>query len=338
MRHHAITLACVLAFGACSSDSTPTPGTSGAFEVVADGFDGPTQIADGPEGMLLVAQLAGGENDATGEVVVFDPATDERRVVLDGLDKPTGVIWLDGVLWVMVRRGLVRAEWPTADAAAGPVEVVLDDLAFNGRSQGTLTGVPNSLPDDRGGGFLYDTSGSMASGEVVAGSGTLWRFDPVAGTSTAGAAGAKHAYAHAITDDGRVVTTEIDDSADPAPDEVNLVPLAISPAAEPADPVEPVDLGWPSCRGDQRCDGVVTPTALFAPGATPTGVAVVGDQLWVALFVTGELVRVALDGTPADAPETMVSGLAGPHTILVRPDGTLWVSEHLTGRILSITP
>jgi hypothetical protein len=58
------------------------------------------------------------------------------------------------------------------------------------------------------------------------------------------------------------------------------------------------------------------------------------------LFVTGEVVRVSLEGWEAGDepvhPTTVVAGLAGPHTLVVRSAGTLWLSEHLTGRILEL--
>ena len=52
--------------------------------------------------------------------------------------------------------------------------------------------------------------------------------------------------------------------------------------------------------------------------------------------------HVSLSGwQPGDAPRDAVeiaSDLAGPHTILPQPDGTLWISEHFTGRIVAIIP
>lgn len=154
--------------------------------MIADGFIGPTQITDGPDSVVLVAQLAGEEAAATGQVLALDVDSGQRRVLLTGLDKPTGVLWQNGALWVMVRRGLVRAEWPGGDAAAGPVEVVLDDLPNNGRSEGTLT----ALDDGR---FLYETTGGLVDGKVVDGSGTLWAFDPATRLSTPVATAVKNA-------------------------------------------------------------------------------------------------------------------------------------------------
>ena len=303
-----------------SDDQAPPP------QVVVDGLDRPTQIAEGPDGTLLIAQLAGDENDRSGEVILVDLATGTRRRLMTGLDKPTGVLWDSGVLWVMVRQGLVRADWPDAAADVGPTTIVLSNLPFNGRSEGTLT-----LLDD--GRFLYETSGNIIDRAVEEGSGTLWAFDPTTGTSSVVATGIKNAYGHAMLADGRIVTTDIGDNIAEAPvEEVNVFPAGSSPS----------DLGWPLCAGDADCAGVVRPLAVFAASATPTGVAVVGNDVYVALFVTGQLMRVSLAGwaagdTPVEGVE-IANGLSGPHTVLARPDGTLWISEHLDGRVVAITP
>ena len=66
--------------------------------VIVDGLDHPTQIADGPDGTSLIAQLAGQEGDRTAEVVVVDIPSRTRRILMRGLFKPTGVLWDRGVL------------------------------------------------------------------------------------------------------------------------------------------------------------------------------------------------------------------------------------------------
>lgn len=308
----------VTALAGCADD-TPDDGdgdTDTGRSVVVEGLDRPTQLADGPDGTVVVAQLAGDEGEGTGQVLSFDPRSGALDVVLDGLDKPTGVLWQDGVVWVMVRRGLVRAAWDGSQPA-GRVEVVLDDLPFNGRSEGTLT----SLGDGR---FLYETSGSITGGEVTAGSGTLWAFDPTTLTSTVVATGLKGGYAHAVLRDGRVLVSEIGDVAGPQPvEELNVIPMP-----------GPSDLGWPDCPGDQVCEGVVSPLATFPPQSTPTGVAVVGGSAYVALFVSGRVMAVPMAG---GEPTVVAEGLEGPHSLLVR-DGALWLTEHLTGRVLELAP
>lgn len=327
-RSVAVALAVAWAMSGCSSEATSPSSTTvveSNLSVVVDGLEGPTQIVDGPDGLLLVAQLAGGENDATGEVVAIDLASGDRRVIATGLDKPTGVLWIDDTLWVMVRRGLIAAPWSGVEPTAGAFEPVLDELPFNGRSEGTLT----ALADGR---FLYATTGSLAGGSAVPGSGTLWVYEPTDGTSRAIATGLKNAYGHATLDGGTILTTEIGDAADPPVEEVNMI-----------DPTQsPPDFGWPGCPGDDVCSGVTGPLSTFPSAATPTGIATVGDDVYVTLFVTGQLVRISLDGWRSGAPpvesDKIASGLQGPHTVLARPDGTLWISEHLAGRIIAVRP
>jgi glucose/arabinose dehydrogenase len=308
-----------------------------ATRVLATGFDGPTQIAEGPGGTLLVAQLAGEEDDGVGQVVVLDPVSGERQVVLEGLSVPTGVLYADGALWVMVRRGLLRASWPEGSERPDPPEVVLDDLPSNGRSEGTLT----PTGDGR---LLYETSGSLLDGEVEPGGGTLWVFDPASGRSSALATGLKNAYAQTIAPDGSVLATDIGDSpTDPPVDELNLLGPVPPPGGSPG----ALDAGWPDCRGDESsdteaaCEGTVEPLAVLPVGSTPTGLAVAGSEVWVALFREGRIVSVPLGspGTgPLDDPVTVADGFDGPHTLLVRPDGEVWMSEHGTGRILALLP
>ncbi|MGI9578880.1 MAG: hypothetical protein ACR2OH_11805, partial [Microthrixaceae bacterium] len=76
--------------------------------------------------------------------------------------------------------------------------------------------------------------------------------------------------------------------------------------------------------------------------ATPTGLTVVDDRAMVALFVTGSVVEVDFAGWTRGkepvAATTQLEGLDRPHTVLSRDDGTLWVSEHGAGRVISFQP
>ncbi len=319
----------MLALVGCTSssdDTTDTAPTVTEPTVVIDKLNGPTQFTDGPGTWLLVAQLAGDEDAKTGQVLAVDPVTDKRVVLYENLDKPTGVAWLNGFVWIMERRRLVRGEWRGAGTRPGPLTVLVDDLPFNGRSEGTLT----ATPDNR---ILYETTGSISNGEVVDGSGTLWVFDPLTKTSSKVATGLKNAYAHVFLPDGRFLTTEIGDNIDAAPvEEVNALPYS-----GPTGPS--VDAGWPACPGEKDCDGVVSPIATFDRNSTPTGIAIAGTSVYVALLVTGEIHRLPLTNAGTGRVKTTVvaSGFQGPHTIVPRPDGSLWISEHFADRIIAIT-
>jgi glucose/arabinose dehydrogenase len=150
------------------------------------------------------------------------------------------------------------------------------------------------------------------------------------------ATGAKHAYAHVELTDGRLAVTEMGDGpGPPPPDEVNIVSLNETTVP---------NLGWPRCPSTKPptgpCTDAVVPLATFQPSATPTGIAVDGDALLVALFTQGEIVRIPMSGgQPSGTPVAstpVVTGLQGPHTVVKLDDGTFLVSETLRGRIVAM--
>ena len=101
------------------------------------------------------------------------------------------------------------------------------------------------------------------------------------------------------------------------------------------------DAGWPACPGDKDCDGVLTPIAIFGPNTTPTGIAVDETSVYVALLVTGEIhllpLKNAGDGDDRVKTTAIATGFQGPHTIALRRDGELWISEHFADRIVALT-
>lgn len=311
------------------------PGYRGT--VVADGLEGPTQFAVGPDQRLWVAQLAGAEGAAEGEVVAVDLASGEREVLLDGLDKPTGLAVLDGHLWLALATALVRAPLDT-QGRPGAVEVVLAELPNNGRSQGTLTVTPEGT-------LLYETSGDQRGAQAAEGTGVLWELDPSTPTEPRPfATGLKNAYAHTVDAGGRRWTTEVGDGrfdGEPPPDELNLA-------------VDGADYGWPRCLGARLgveelggsaevCAATQVPLTVFPAGATPTGLAVAPwdpGALLVALWNRGEVVRVPTTGDAGRLaePEVFLDGLDGPQHLLALPDGALLLGEHGSGRITRLEP
>lgn len=308
-------------------------------ETVVDGLDGPTQLFIAEDGIWWVAQLAGGENDRSGQVIRIDPdnLSTDAEVVLDGLDKPTGLALFAGQLWVMERNRLTL----------GPVDgrldgsdrtVVADQLPNNGRSQGTLT--------VDGGQLLYNTSGRLEDdGTPTPGSGVLWAavwngetgevaIEPVAD-------GFKHAYAHLRAKDGTLYTTEVSDGrfdGQPAADEL----VAVEPG---------VDHGWPQCVGDNRlvleyldangdCQDSPRSTALFPSGATPTSVAPVpgtDELLAVALWNTGEVVVVS-PGNQSTDYQMVYDGAERPQHLVLDGDGQrLLLTDHAAGSVVALT-
>jgi glucose/arabinose dehydrogenase len=319
----------------------PAGGQGYLIEEVVSGLQGPTQMIMGPDGRLWIAQLAGGENAQRGEVIAVDPASNERETLLSGLDKPTGIAVLDNALWIATRRALLRAPLGPDYRPDTPV-TVLEDLPYNGRSNGTLTVTPERQ-------LLFETSGARSGNAAQAGSATLWQLDPANPTQPQPlATGLKGAYAHAFDTEGRLWTTEIGDdpvNGEAPPDELNWV-------------VPGADFGWPQCFGFQepaenyggtraRCAVTRAPVVLFPPRATPTGVAPSpweADALLVALWLTGEVVRVPITVHAGDADEpnatgaveAFVDGLRNPQHLLVTEANELLVSDFAAGAIYQI--
>lgn len=302
-------------------------------EVLVDGLVGPTQI-DMADDRLIVAELNGSEGGGTGRVlsVDLDDPTD-REVVVEGLTTPTGVAVDGGLLWVMEQRRLTVG--PIDDP--GDRTVVLDELPFNGRSEGTLTAV-------EGGGILYDTSGSRdasAPSVLEAGSGSLWFLASPDAEPEQFATGFKHAYAHVRSPAGELFVTEISDGqldgASP-PDELMVVEMGN-------------DFGYPRCIGDgvpvvelgatdDTCASTPRSHAVFPPRSTPTSVAIAPwdpDTVLVSLWNDGVIVSV-----PADVPETVphrgapfMTGLTHPQHLLADGDRLL-VVDFDGGRVLTV--
>ena len=61
---------------------TPTLPDGYRAEAVVTGLSGPTQMTFGPDGRFYAAQLAGGENSGTGEVLRVDLATGAQETLL----------------------------------------------------------------------------------------------------------------------------------------------------------------------------------------------------------------------------------------------------------------
>lgn len=325
---------------ACSSGPEPLPaGITLAdgfeIEVVATGFDGPTQLAFTDDGDLIVGVLTGGENDASGSVVrAAGPDYGDRTILQSGLDKPTGVAVIGPDLWIMQRDSLSLTTLTPND----DLTVVLRDLPNNGRSEGTLTVSPD-------GALIFDTAGRKRGSVRTEGSGTLFELtDPTAWESSPPqviATGFKHAYAHTFTADGQLWSVEMTDGnfdGERASDELIRV--------TPGD-----DAGWPFCVDDNRavaefggtpeqCAASPRSHALFGAGATPTSIVVAPwdpDLLLVTLWITGTVVAVPTD--PAGAPysgQVIIDGIESPQALLVDGDRVL-VADHESGTIFALT-
>jgi len=330
-----------------TATAVPTPETPLTLpdgftaEVAVTGLSWPTQFIWGPDGRLWVAQLFAGENDGLGQVVAVDLATDEQEVLLEGLNKPTGIAVLDNALWVAEESQLLRAELDDELKPQTP-QIILSDMPNNGRSNGTLTVSPD-------GQLIYETSGRRSGNQASTSSGTLWALDPAQPDNpTVLATGLKNAYAHVFDGNGRLWITEIGDGAiagadyeGQPPEELNLV-------------VSGANYGWPQCFGNQEpalnrdgtaeiCTQTEPPITLFPPQATPTSIVVApwdNSVLLVALWLRGEVTAVQIqqdaDGRFTGTNTPFITGITNPQHLLPTPDGALLASDYRTGTIYRI--
>lgn len=308
-------------------------------EIYATGLEGPTQMILGPDERIWVAQLAGSETGGTGQVIALDrdgPA--QREVLLEGLFKPTGITVLSDAVWIAAGRDLLRAHLGAGGMLNTPT-TVLEELPFNGRSNGTLT----AAPDGR---LIYETSGSRFGDVAVEGSASLWSLDPIEPSEPRLiASGMKNAYAHTFDGRGRLWATDVADdlvNGGPPPDELNLI-------------VPGADYGWPACYGEQEparnysrteagCANTQPAVAVFPAHSTPTSVVTSPweeDVLLVALWGPTEpsVVRVqvgGLEGAVTADVSPFLTGLAHPQSLLVLPDGSLLVSDFESGDVYRI--
>jgi len=285
-------------------------------------FQQPTQFFV-DDNLLWVAQLNGGENQGHGQVVTVHLQTGEQRVVIDKLDKPTGIALIDDTLWIATRDALLKLNLADKNRAA---ETVLSDLPTNGRSNGTLTVTP-------AGKLLFETSGNSFDRD----SGKLWELDPQTNARRIVATGLKGAYAHVFDQAGRIWLTEIADGSVEGvvlPDEINLIMLNDD---------EIPDFGWPRCYGQELsgpdCTGVRAAVTTLPTHSTPTGIALSPfspNTLLVALWVTGQVVEIPfmIDGENAIGdPRILFDDLRNPQHIETQADGTVLISDFATGQI-----
>jgi hypothetical protein len=123
-------------------------------EVDGAGLGCLTAVAAAPDGAIFISdgsarhcaedwRLDLMEGDTTGRIVVCGPAFDDPRVLLSGLDYPTGLAAADGHLWFAESFAHRLSRAPIAARAIGAPQIVI----------GNLPGYPSRLSAIRAGGF-----------------------------------------------------------------------------------------------------------------------------------------------------------------------------------------
>ncbi len=219
-----------------ASAQTATPGITlppgCTAQIIDSGFKLPTHLAYGPDGVLYVTQLNGGENDGTGQVVRVAQPGSPTQVMLDHLTKPTGLAWAGDDLYIVAGRDVQISHYQGGKLS--DPQVLFKGLPFNGRSNGQIFLGPDGL-------LYFESTGTEAAPHD---SGFICTSKPGSGTFNIFARGLKNAYAIAWNPhDGTMYATEIGDGAIPdvgqPPEKLNRIKAG-------------ANYGWPECYGMQK--------------------------------------------------------------------------------------
>lgn len=341
------------------------------YELDPDGVEPPRLIESdlmglnamdfGPDGELY------GPLWFDGSVVRVDTETGDTTKVVDGLEVPAAVGFdNDGLLHVVDQKGKQVHSYDVFTEQSEVVvqldEVGADNVAFDEQNNMFLTNahdgwVRKVLPS--GNTLSLVDEGMVAPGGVavlpydggesvfVADALSVKAFDSHTGQKTTKASsviGVSNLATpiSASPDNGRLLTTSwfanVVQVWDPA---LGAVVESHGDFDTPLNAVRyqgdlvVAELGTHSVV--RRADGTTDKETLgFAQ--IPSGLATDGDSLWVADWMTGQVMRIAEAGDPLAAPELVADGLVFPEGMAVDNDGTLLVVETGANQVTRIDP
>jgi glucose/arabinose dehydrogenase len=311
--------------------ATPTA-TAGAVtpKVVAKGIPFATNVVFDPAGGMWVASGAGGSNPSDG--VWYVPAGGRPRHVVNHLRTALGLRWAGGSLYVSHITSPSNGR-VTAFTGFNGTRFTKHSIAIDGLRVGLHT--MDSIVQGADG-RLYVGVGSVADHSGLPGRVVSWM--PGKHTLRREATGLRNPFGLAfhgaellVTDNGR------DDLGEThPPEELD----AFDPAAGVA------DFGFPRCSGGRgRCSGTIAPLATFAAHASADGLAVRGDFAYVA--ENGSTIRKHPVGSDvqrvnlATGHRTRIWKSPVAHDPLgaaIGPDGKLYVTLFVSGKVVSLTP
>lgn len=309
---------------------SPGPGAPqepdlGAPEVLAKGLDVPWGLAFLPGGDALIAERATGRilrlpaaGGPPSEVTVVPGVTARGEGGLLGLAVPPTFPqdpWVYAYLTAADDNRIIR--FPLDGAAAGEPEVVFAGIARAGNHNGGRIAFG---PD----GMLYAGTGDAtdpARAQDPAGpNGKILRLTPdgapAPGNPTAGSPvyslGHRNVQGLAWDSTGRLFAAEFGQNR---LDEINLI--------EPGH-----NYGWPEVEGTGGGDRYTDPLVTWpTDDASPSGIAIAGNTLYVAALRGERLWTVPLDGERLGAPAAELQGSYGRlRTVALAPDGALWLT------------
>jgi glucose/arabinose dehydrogenase len=252
--------------------------------------------------------------------------------VIDDIDTPLGLVWLDDALYVARRSGVERyARFDGTSFAEHHAVLTLPD------GVGTVHGLATSSD----GYFVVGVAAPCDSCTPTSPwSATVVTFRADGSDARVYASGIRAAVGLAYfpgTDDLFASVNQRDDLGARTPGDW----LAVLADGQ--------NWGFPKCygQGSRSCADVPDPVAVLDEHAAVSGVAMLGGQLGtrigtgavVAEWMTGKVKFVSLTKKGADyrgTVEQLLSGFSRPMPVLATRDGALLVGDWGTGRIVRV--
>jgi glucose/arabinose dehydrogenase len=315
-----------------TTPATPTPSSTAAADarptvtgVVADGLDVPWGIAFLPDGTALVSE----RDDA--RIVLVAPGGKVRRVgTVPGVD-PGGEGGLLGLAvspefesdrlvfayYTGARDNRVVRMTYRPDGRLGRPKVILDGIEKGTIHNGGRLGFG---PD----GYLYVSTGDASdrglaqdkdslNGKIlrITADGKPAPGDPFPG-SPVWSLGHRNVQGFGWDAEGRMWASEFGQNTY---DELNLI--------EPGR-----NYGWPDVEGKGGGEKFTDPQVVWSTdAASPSGLAVAGDAVYLAALRGERLWQVPIDARPTGTPRDYFNGRYGRlRTVVLAPDGSLWLA------------
>lgn len=299
--------------------------------VVARGLRHIAALAEDPDGHIWAATAVGSTDDADAVYLLGDAST-APLLVIDDIDTPLGLVWLDDALYVARRGGVERYTGFDGSTFAEHHAV----LAFPdgvGEVNGIASGADGRLVVGVSAPCDSCTPSSTWSASIVT-------FLPDGSDARVLASGIRAAVGLTYvpgTDDLFATMNQRDDlGAKTTGDWLALVEDGQA-------------WGFPACYGQQaaKCAGVPEPVAVLSKHAAVSGVAIVpgelGDEIGngaaVAEWMTGKVKLVELRRTADGYDGTTTAFLGGfehPVPVLRTSDGALLVGDWGNGEVMRI--
>jgi glucose/arabinose dehydrogenase len=365
-----VVAAAVAASAACSSTSSGAQDALQERLTLPAGFSvaefarvgGARFMALGGDGAVYVSRPGSGEVvrlvDADG-----NGSAESQTVAVSGLNRPHGLAFHDGRLYIANTDGVVRVRIGTNGIASETPERVATYAGGGGHWSRSLTFGADSA--------MYVAIGSTCNMciERTPDRAAVMRYDANGGHGRVYSSGLRNAVGiamHPVTKQIWVTQNERDNIA---PDHEDLPPEEINILQDGG------DYGWPYCYGNRvpspdrefndpaRCARTIAPALEMQAHSAPLGITFLdratmlpadwrGDAIvafhgsWNRTVPTGaKLVRVRIrDGTPVSY-EDFITGWQGPNgrrwgrpvDVMVHTDGSLLISDDAAGAIYRVT-